>query len=100
MICLLPSPELPETNFVRPHDRSPYKNESVDIPYDVNDALAIAVRDWVLSEHQEVTEHDQVCGGQSRVRVTEQISAATRFGTSDFFLVATFVCCGLKFNVQ
>ena len=40
---------------------SPYKYKSVDIPDDVNDALAIAVGDWVLSEDQEVTKHHQVC---------------------------------------
>lgn len=58
LICVFSTPELPDTNIIRLQDRSPYKNESVDVPYDVNDALAIAVRDWVLSEDQEVAEHD------------------------------------------
>ena len=78
----------------------PYKYKSVDIPYDVNDALAIAVRDWVLSEYQEVTEHHKVCCGESGVRMAEQVSTATRFRASCFFLVTLYVRCGLEFDVK
>lgn len=54
---------VPSRHETRKHDRSPYEYESVNISYDVNDALTVAVGDWVLSEYQEVTEHNQVCSG-------------------------------------
>lgn len=55
----------------------PYKYESVQISNHVDDALAIAVRDWIFSEDQEIEEHNQISGGQPRVRMAKQVSATT-----------------------
>ena len=52
----------------------PWKHESIHITNDVNNAVRVAMGDWVLSKDQEVTEHHQIRGNYTKVRVPEVIS--------------------------
>lgn len=78
----------------------PYKYESVQISNHVDDTLAIAVRDWIFSEDQEIEEHNQISGGQPRVRMAKQVSATTWFGASSFLFIASLVTCRLKCTIK
>lgn len=78
----------------------PYKYESVQISNHVDDALAIAVRDWIFSEDQEIEEHNQISGGQPRVRMAKQVSATTRLRASSFLFIASLVACRLKCTIK
>ena len=77
---------------------SPYKYESVYLPYDVNYTFTIAVGDWVFSEDQKIKEYYQVSSHKSRVRMAEQIPTTARIWSNFFCLIKPFVPFWLQIN--